>query len=271
MNYIDQGTVLYGMKSEKYPEKMCYAVIISARCDIANKKIMKLYYLTAVNAKEWFYTENGFYEVYGKWIEDKKKNFINNNNNYKLNFDLLLSMPYEIAINRLEQSEQNERKRRKLVEAYTDLYKLVTPLDMESRRAIVKDNPNVAVKFLKEITSGHIYHFFFLPQEVYEKNEIRNDGLIVDLQEIEIMPMKDVKCLKSPGIDYQTLSEKSADEQYRLKKKYWLENSDDFVEIEGVVQSPWCELLMQRFANDFIRIGVDGATENDYKSLINQI
>ena len=49
MNYINQGTVLYGMRSEKYPEKMCYAVIISARCDIANNKITKLYYLIAVN------------------------------------------------------------------------------------------------------------------------------------------------------------------------------------------------------------------------------
>ena len=39
MNYIDQGTVIYGMRSEKYPEKMCYAIIISARCDIANDKV----------------------------------------------------------------------------------------------------------------------------------------------------------------------------------------------------------------------------------------
>ena len=106
MNYIDQGTVIYGMRSEKYPEKMCYAIIISARCDISNDKISKLYYLTAVNAREWFCTENGFNEVYSKVLEDKKKNFKNSNKKYNINFDLLLTMPYETAVIVLEKNEK---------------------------------------------------------------------------------------------------------------------------------------------------------------------
>lgn len=272
MDDINQGTVIYGIRSEKYPEKMCYAIIISARCDIANAKILKLYYLTAVNAGEWFCTEHGFTEVYRNWIDTKKKNFRNNHRNYPLNFDILYELPYNQAVQILAKNESNEKKKTKLIENYTELYKLITPdLNINSKRKIVKDNPDPAIRFLKDITSGHIFHYFFLPQNVYTDGKKRSDGLIIDLQEIGIMSMKDVKRLKSPGIDYKTLSEESEREQDRLLKSYWLVNDDDFVGIDGVVKSPWCELLMQRFANDFIRIGVDGATENDYKELINAI
>ena len=271
MNYIDQGTVIYGMRSEKYPEKMCYAIIISARCDIANDKISKLYYLTAVNAREWFCTENGFNEVYSKVLEDKKKNFKNSNKKYKINFDLLLTMPYETAVIVLEKNEKNEKKRANLIGSFTEIYQYVGPLNFDSRRKFVKANSSPAVKFLDKIVKGHINHYFFLPKRVYENSEIGNDGLIVDLQEIGILSMYDAKCLKSPGIDFQILSEMDTSEQERLTKTYWLENCDDFVEIEGVVRSPWCELLMQRFSNDFIRIGVDGTNEHDYKELIDQM
>lgn len=271
MNNIDQGTVIYGIRSEKYPEKMCYAIIISARCDIANDKISKLYYLTAVNAREWFCTENGFNEVYSKVLDDKKKNFINNNKNYKINFELLFTMSYERAVIVLESNEKNEKKKTKLIDKFTEIYQYIGPLNLDSRRKFVKANSSPAVKFLDQIVKGHTNHYFFLPKRVYENGEIGNDGLIVDLQEIGIMPMNDAKCLKSPGIDFQILSEKDISEQERLTKTYWLENYDDFVEIEGVVRSPWCELLMQRFSNDFIRIGVDGTNEHDYKELIEQI
>lgn len=57
---VDQGTLIYGLRSEKYPEQACYGIVISARCDIANCKIRRLYYLIAVDAEEWFISEAGF-------------------------------------------------------------------------------------------------------------------------------------------------------------------------------------------------------------------
>lgn len=85
------------------------------------------------------------------------------------------------------------------------------------------------------------------------------------------MPLQDIKSIISPGIDYQTLSKQNQNEKIRLSNAYWLETNDDFVAIDSIIKSPWCELLMQRFANDFIRIGVDGSVDNDYKQLISQI
>ena len=32
---FDQGTIVYGIKSLKYPDSVCYGIIITASCDIA--------------------------------------------------------------------------------------------------------------------------------------------------------------------------------------------------------------------------------------------
>ena len=93
------------------------------------------------------------------------------------------------------------------------------------------------------------------------------------MQEIGIMSMEEAEAIFSPGIDYQTLkSETKLLEKVHLSRetmleKYWMETEDDFVFEVGCLKSPWCELLLQRFALDFIRIGVDGSTSLDYEHL----
>ena len=57
-------------------------------------------------------------------------------------------------------------------------------------------------------------------------------------------------------------------EYFRLRRSFWLESESDFVGVEGTIQSPWREHLMQRFSNVFIRIGLDNPSESDFKDLI---
>ena len=40
---LTQGTVITSIRSQKYKNQSCYGIIISARCDIANNKISKIY------------------------------------------------------------------------------------------------------------------------------------------------------------------------------------------------------------------------------------
>lgn len=61
---FDQGTIIYGVRSEKYPEGPCYGVIITAMCDIAQRKVPKYYYLTALDASAWFCSAFGFAQTY---------------------------------------------------------------------------------------------------------------------------------------------------------------------------------------------------------------
>ena len=68
METLDQGTVLFGLRSEKYPNSRCFGIIIKASCDIANCKVSKLYYLQAFSVKDWFCTEFAYSQVYGQKI-----------------------------------------------------------------------------------------------------------------------------------------------------------------------------------------------------------
>lgn len=70
-NEIEQGTIIYGVKSNKYPESKCYSIIISARCDVFNGKIDKVYCLTALDVGEWLCTKKGFDIVYYKDFLDR--------------------------------------------------------------------------------------------------------------------------------------------------------------------------------------------------------
>ena len=60
-------------------------------------------------------------------------------------------------------------------------------------------------------------------------------------------------------------------EHFRMINSYWLEDESSFVDIEGTTDSPWCEHLMQRFSNAFIRIGLDNPTDEHFKRIIGRI
>ena len=69
-------------------------------------------------------------------------------------------------------------------------------------------NRKEAVHYLKEIDSGKLHHYYFLPQAAYLDNEIKSKGLIVDLLEIESLTLKDAQKIANPlaeGILYQDL------------------------------------------------------------------
>lgn len=145
-------------------------------------------------------------------------------------------------------------------------------MDDEARRLAVRQDRKVALTFLKEIEKEKIFHFFYLPKAAYlESSNQMDDGLILDLQEIGAISMRDAKQIVGSGIDSLLLVGEKAEERTRLCAQFWLESDEDFVGIEGKVISPWREHLMQRFARDFARIGLDGAVEQDYVNLVNSI
>ena len=120
MNHLTQGSVVYGMRSEKYPEVASYAIIISARCDIANDKIEKLYYLSAVNVRDWFCTEYGFKTAYGDTIKNKKAKFKQEIQQLDLNGDLIFELQYEQVMTIFESVEITEKKYNSLIKSYSE-------------------------------------------------------------------------------------------------------------------------------------------------------
>ena len=220
--------------------------------------------------------------AFAQHISSRKKAFEECVTKYELNAEVLETFDKESVINVLSSTILG-KDQAKAIEAFEDLYSLIRDdVDMESRRTLVRGlnepkKTKYVTSFLSDISSGKQYHYHFIPKAAYSNSEDKSSGLIVDLQEIGIMSLEEVKMIYSPGIDYQTImSEASGDREIRLssqelKDKYWLQTEDDFVAVEGQLKSPWCELLLQRFALDFIRIGVDGSTVSDYQNLASSI
>lgn len=274
MKSIDQGTILYGFCSKKYPEVPNYAVIISARCDIANKKISKLYYLTAIDAHQWFCTSHGFQCAMNQYISSCRSSLESLIGKYGLNVGLLESFNKADGLSVINEKVTG-KDLKKAVDKYEELYRLVDPdSDFESRKKLFRNLDNdkkvkYVTQFLSNISSGQQHHYHFLPKSAYTDSTDMASGLIVDLQEIGILSFENASKIYSPGIDFQNIDTitKSHEELEDMKRLFWLKTEDDFVYEEGELKSPWRELLLQRFALDFIRIGVDGSTKSDYDTL----
>lgn len=273
MEGLDQGTVLSGLRSDKYPGISCYGIVITASCDISNDKVAKLYFLIGVDAKRWFRTEYAYHQVYDAKIKQLVKPVENLCRQFSLDADAVRSFTLDevraVINTNLEQETDRERFERR----YQDYAAYCRPgMDDEARGQAIRQDTKPAVTFLKEIGKERILHFFYLPKAAYLKNSNQtDDGLIIDLQEIGAISMRDAQQITGPGIDNLILIGENEKECIRLRSQYWLEEDEDFVGIEGEVISPWREHLMQRFMRDFARIGLNGATVQDYETLVKQI
>jgi len=270
---LDQGTVLSGLRSDKYPGISCYGIVITASCDISNDKVAKLYFLTGVDAKRWFRTEYAYHQVYDVKIKKLFKPVEELCEQFSLDADAIRDFTPEevravINVNLAQKTDRDQFERR-----YQDYATYCRPgMDDEARGQAIRQDTKPAVTFLKEIGKERILHFFYLPKAAYLKNSsLMDDGLIVDLQEIDSISMQDARQITGLGIDNLILIGANEEECVRLRSRYWLEGEEDFVGIEGEVVPPWREHLMQRFMRDFARIGLNGATGLDYETLVKRI
>ncbi len=296
---IDQGTIIYGIQSSKYPTIPCYGVIITARCDIAQKKVPKYYFLIAIDASDWLRTKHGYELVYRDKIKGLESDIICKADELDLNGKILLSLD-ETNLEKVLASKREEYNRNKsqlnrvekLSEKIAEFFIFsCNTMDDSKRGEAIKECPKIAEKELARIYKGEQSHYYFLPQHAYLGNKVFNKGLIVDLLEIRELPIDDASRIESPGIDFQilpklpTLKElidvievenhqeqdriiQAYVEHERLLSMYWLKGNSDFVCIDGTINSPWCEHLMQRYSNAFIRIGIEDPKDKDFKDIV---
>lgn len=262
MEKLDQGTVIFGIKAEKYPEVPCYGIIVSARCDVANCKVRRLYYIVGVEAREWVLTEAGFSRVFESNKQNAYNQFSEKVKQAKLEPESLSSFEPE-EVEKVLEELKNEKLRDDILERYRQ-YKIFFTEDSEKREKYVLDNLKAVKKQMKEINIGKYAHLYYLPKAAYMDEGKMSEGLVVDLQEIEAISIEEAECLQKGQIDMKFDKFHSRDQYSRF---CWLEKDGDFTAIDGQIRSPWCEHLMQRFSNSFIRIGIDGPSDKDFDIL----
>lgn len=271
VNQFDQGTILYGVRSNKYPDTRCYGIIISASCDIAQEKVQKLYYVIAADAKDWFQSNYAYLLVYADKIKKEKNKFAEAVKTSKLDASYLQDFSRQELISILESEVPNDKSRAKIKNAYDKLKVFYAPeISKDMIRNAIRVHHDPIKDFLENIRKERILHYYYLPQVAYRDSGKKNMGLIVDLQEIDHLAIEDARRIETDGIDYLNLPS-DAKHRERLQEQFWLEEKDDFVEIEGNIISPWREHLMQSFSHGFVRIGLDGASKTDFQDLVSSI
>lgn len=302
---INQGSIIYGIRSNKYPSSPCYGIIINARCDIAQGKISKYHYLVGVDADVWLASAVGYWVAYKGHIGTLAGTVKQKALELDLNGEALIGMEdasIEIILSDALQNHPNDRKIEKKVNdlkgaiaRYHLFYR--DGMNDDDRKRAIKESSRQAVSCIKEIDSGTIHHYYYLPQNAYLTNGVMGKGIVVDLLEIDSISLDDAKRITDPfkeKITFDNLPElpdpeelrqiaqrndeaglqkvlRVFSEYQRMISSYWLIDDSCFVEIEGTIQPPFCEHLMQRFSNVFVRIGIDNPAEDDFKRLVQSI
>lgn len=258
-----QGSIVANIRSVRYPNIKCKGVVISARCDFAQRKIKYFHCLSAMAIDEWIYEV-----LFGFILEETKKEVLGKIRNLvkdkSLDFDTLLQFGPDKSITVLEENLSqkqlgegvrccNEWKRYEEMESGA--------VTIAEKKRFFKDGPNK--KKLKEklrnLYNGAFPKYCFVPQKAYSDEGSVTKGIVIDLQDIYQYSMDYVNPIIFNEVDYQLVKDTSGREKFN--EFFFFEKEDDFVIVEGIIESPLVEYVLQSFSNAFGRIGVENATQ----------
>lgn len=266
MKDVTQGTLIYGMRSIKYPGVMTYGIIISAACDLAQDKIDKVFYLSAIPIKEWLCSDKGFELVTAAPALNYKNNLIKNLEKYELSWEVVQTLsPQEFELVATQYITKKGDRDSALTQ-FDKYYRIAKGnLTLEEKAEVYLSESKAAASFLGDILNGSNTHFIFIPNSAISEPMSEKQGLIVDLLELDYLPMELIKRIAAGEIDCQIMSEA---ETSVYDENFFLTEDPGFAYPMHGITSPWREYVLQHFSNCFIRIGVDNPGKNEAKGIV---
>ena len=270
MTQITQGSVISGVRSDKYEKTNCYAIVINARCDLAQDKINKVYYIIAIPLNDWIFTSYGYQTIFCKKAKDVSGRIKSNVSGGGLSWEDLKDFSIDDFDTVISSSDlKNDKKEQAKIDFRE--YKHLT-----SERATRNDILN-AIKthkkdiniFLGEMSNGKNANFLLLPESALKGGSLSR-GIVVDLRELDYFNMPQIDSLVKDKIDSHNIK-LTQDEKELYNKRFFVLEEPGYSTILDEVSSPWIEFIVQRFVNAFIRVGVDNITQQQIESTISKI
>lgn len=272
MYSLTQGTIITGVRSDKYSNIRCNGVVISARCDLANCKISKIYYLIAVPSDDWLLSDEGFNIVLSQRQNDLEDKLQTKLGGSGLDWSTLKSFSVEDFSTVIHDQEVGLKKDTdKMLEVFRTFKNYTSKyLELGDKKAILQNESKSVASSLLKIANGQMMHYIYVPENAYIKDGSIDRGLIIDLQELEYISIRDAERLVNCEIDIQSKDLSEVDKQ-RYNNCFFLMDWPGYAMAEYDIASPWTEYIMQRFSNAFIRIGVDGPQKEDVQSMVSRV
>lgn len=272
MYSLTQGTIITGVRSDKYSNIRCNGVVISARCDLANCKISNIYYLIAVPSDDWLLSDEGFNIVLSQRQNDLEDKLQTKLGGSGLDWSTLKSFSVEEFSTVIHDQEVGLKKDTdKVLEVFRTFKNYTSKyLELGDKKAILQNESKSVASSLLKIANGQMMHYIYVPENAYIKDGSIDRGLIIDLQELEYISIRDAERLVNCEIDIQSKDLSEVDKQ-RYNNCFFLMDWPGYAMAEYDIASPWTEYIMQRFSNAFIRIGVDGPQKEDVQSMVSRV
>jgi hypothetical protein len=258
-----QGLVFFGARSEFYPSIPCYGIVITARCDFAQKKVKLVHYVTAVPMAEWI--KNDCALMIGEEIgENAQKNVKKHMERLGLNSDLSSDLGPS-KCERVLLSYEASGKYRELISKEIRKWNLGNQMkdgtlsQLEINNLLIND-PEFSGKKKEKvnlIVSHKMSGYYYLPSIDLS---LGSDGLVANFRDIRSIRIDIFDLMLSKRLD---CLDKSILHNEELKNIFVLNESKDFAIDVGIIVSPVLEHFMQSFALLFTRIGVEDVTSDE--------
>lgn len=247
-----QGTIFNCAYCASYPNSETLGLIITARCDIANKDKVKFFnYIPAIPFETWknkdllpLIRKKIYKNLLSQYITLFSKAGFSKANLEAYGFDRI----YSVILS-------NKKLNTKEIAKLTTLKDRIDCLEGNSTykklHSIFQDDIKIV---LDEIIENKNSDYFFI-DSITGYNSV-----VVNLREIYELDISTAKKIPT-GIDLNYT-------KFHSGLNLNIENK--FCSIVGQLKSPFIELLIQRFTNNFIRIGVSNP-HNDLSTVIMEI
>lgn len=257
---LTQGAIITNCITSLGNEVDTWGFILTARCDCENKKVTDVYYLPIINLGDWFQ----LYEkkrVYDMWITKQREVIVQKLNSITKSeiSDYGIFSKHEIEkILQLYSPKEKDRK---------EILLLYQNLQEDSQEP-----------FIEYLTTDKLSHDIKTDIERLSKNQDNNFLLIPDWQprrqnHHKVIMLKEIKRLKS-NIAFAfedpsySITEKP---DFNIYENDIKTNPTDIYCIEKLMLSPYVEDVMQRFAYNFARIGIDRLVTATNENLFKEI
>lgn len=166
MYSLTQGTIITGVRSDKYSNIRCNGVVISARCDLANCKISKIYYLIAVPSDDWLLSDEGFNIVLSQRQNDLEDKLQTKLGGSGLDWSTLKSFSVEEFSTVIHDQEVGLKKDTdKVLEVFRTFKNYTSKyLELGDKKAILQNESKSVASSLLKIANGQMMHYYQIPR-----------------------------------------------------------------------------------------------------------
>lgn len=255
-----QGTIFSCAHSESYPATPVYGLVITARCDAAQRKVPIYSFIPVVSLKNWIYRD-GAEIILTRQLANLRNSQTETLEALEVSPSVLRTMPARQVIEKLLRPiAASDRKSANRVEKFItsqdqieDIQNALDTCESDALREVLSKATKVASQVVKELAGNRLLGFYLLrdmPTVYGEKPE----HFVALLREVHHIS----NALAERIIQGITSDDWRENPILEVKcPKFVLD--EDYSAPVARLRSPWIEHLMQTWALLFTRIGVEDA------------